>query len=103
MPYQIPSMTNSPYRPSNGTEGHAFQERFCRRCVHDQEYGDPCRILMRSMLFGIEDDQYPSEWTHDEEGRPVCTAHDPCEYSPLDVPDDHTAAIDVSNDNGQAT
>lgn len=81
MPYQIPACAGKPYQPSNGTEGLMFQERFCDRCIHEtlarrtgdvETYG--CRIYLHVLLYDKDDPKYPSEWTHDFKGRPVCTA-----------------------------
>lgn len=79
MPYEIPAMAGKPYRPSNGTEGLAFMESFCWRCKHDDgvsQYNEPgaCGILGRSHTYDIGDERYPDEWTHDDRGRPTCTA-----------------------------
>lgn len=77
MPYEIPAAANTPYRPSNGTEGEMFMEKFCRRCqLGDpvETNGDGCDILLNTMIFDLGDDGYPEEWTHDFAGRPQCTA-----------------------------
>ena len=103
MPYEISELSGTPYRPSKGGEGHRFMQRYCRQCKRDQDYHDPCEILMRTMCFGIEDDAYPEEWTHDEDGCPTCTAHEPCDYQPLQVPQDTSATVDVTNENEQTT
>lgn len=69
-----------PYRPSNGTEGEGFMERFCERCERDRrwrlEERDPCPILSDTMLYGVEDPAYPKEWVVDDDGHtnPRCTA-----------------------------
>mgnify|MGYP001592527605 FL=1 len=60
------------YRPSNGSEGDRFTEKFCEICAKDVDYS--CTILARTMVYGCEDKQYPNEWTYDAEGKPVCTA-----------------------------
>ena len=48
------TMTPEPYRPTNATEGAAFERRWCRHCVSDWEvhradelgdYEDGCEIL----------------------------------------------------------
>ncbi len=59
------------YRPSTGTEGAAFQERFCVRCVKDRQ--NDCGILAASYAFSIDDVSYPRQWVEigDE---PQCTA-----------------------------
>lgn len=71
-----------PYRPSNGTEGMIFMERFCDRCERDRlwrlEERDPCPILSDTMLYDPGDPAYPKEWI-EEEGKdgfahPRCTA-----------------------------
>ena len=74
-PYRIQACAGKPYRPSNGTEGEVFQERFCEQCIHDDyDNAKYCEILSRSMAFGVDEPDYPEEWTHDSEGRPMCTA-----------------------------
>jgi hypothetical protein len=77
----------APYRPSNGTEGEIFQERWCFQCARDAafrngkpEYG--CRILSATMAFDVGDTEYPSEWireANDTEwpGTARCTAFVP--------------------------
>lgn len=64
--------TTTPYRPSNGDEGLWFMSEWCDRCVKDTE-GRPCRILGRTLAFGIHDKNYPHQWVQDE-GGPRCTA-----------------------------
>lgn len=79
-PYEIPECAGKPYRPSNGTEGMMFHEQFCLRCVHEEylrtgeDDAKKCELLNNSMLFDPGDEAYPKEWTHDERGRPTCTA-----------------------------
>ncbi len=76
-----------PYRPSNGTEGVDFIERWCGRCLRDEAYrngtGDSCPIVADSLAIGdINDLRYPKEWVEDEPfGNARCTAF-------LDVGDD---------------
>jgi len=33
-------------------------------------------IIVGAMVFDVDDPSYPKEWTHDDEGAPVCTAFD---------------------------
>ena len=79
-PYEIPACAGKPYRPSNGTEGMVFQYAYCDRCAKDAKYretedgADGCRILANALSYNIGDPEYPAEWTHDERGRPTCTA-----------------------------
>ena len=73
-------MGNKKYRPSNGTEGLGFVEHYCANCIHGkyEHTGDtndnPCEILTRSFMCGIDDKDYPEEWQYDDSNRPTCTA-----------------------------
>lgn len=60
------------YRPSNGTEGEMFHEKWCYQCTH---YDDPCEIQFRSMSFEKTDPEYPQEWQM-VDGKPACIAFD---------------------------
>jgi hypothetical protein len=71
-----------PYRPSNGTEGEAFQEKFCCNCVRDRavnlggddpQWEDGCQILARALADGGV-----PEWVEMDSG-PFCTAYVPDE------------------------
>jgi len=68
------------YRPSNGTEGCAFMEYFCERCIHEKfihtmKHGDAqCNIADRSLIYDLKDPEYPEEWIYDDDGHPTCTA-----------------------------
>ena len=76
-----------PYRPSNGTEGEMFMERFCYRCKHDEDFqkhqaGEGCGILSATMIYDTEDDEYPEEWVSDDDVglvNPRCTAFEKVE------------------------
>jgi len=60
------------YRPSNGTEGMIFMGKYCDHCqLWDQ---GACEIQFHSMLYEVEEKEYPSEWIIDEDGQPTCTA-----------------------------
>jgi hypothetical protein len=61
------------YRPSNGSEGEMFMERWCYQCVFDNEKA-PCPIIAATMVFGIDEDDYPPDWSYDSDGQPQCTA-----------------------------
>lgn len=67
------------YRPGNGTEGENFMHRFCYRCIQEKHThtgvdGDKqCPLIDASMSYSVDDDKYPSEWTYDDNGEPVCT------------------------------
>lgn len=69
-----------PYRPSTGTEGAAFQERWCDLCARDAAFradpdcGQGCQIVADTFAYDITDPKYPKEWVFDHDGRPSCTA-----------------------------
>lgn len=73
-------MENKKYRPSNGSEGDWFCDKFCRNCIngkyeHTMDIDDnPCEILTASFLFDIYEKEYPKEWVYDSESKPSCTA-----------------------------
>lgn len=48
------------YRPSNGTEGMIFMDKFCD-------------IISNTMAYDINDPEYPKEWIYNEKNEPVCT------------------------------
>jgi hypothetical protein len=62
------------YRPSNGTEGMMFMDDFCNCCEMDNGRDICCRIMMLTMVYDLNDPEYPPEWQYDENGEPVCTA-----------------------------
>lgn len=73
------------YRPSCGSEGADFMEKWCANCKRDaamngskdfDDCGDDdlCEIIARSLRCEVDDDDYPQEWAHDDSGMPVCTA-----------------------------
>lgn len=68
------------YRPSNGTEGAAFEAYYCDRCRHESEYRDTgeggCLILLNAFAFDKGEDGYPAEWVYGPDGVPTCTAFD---------------------------
>ena len=72
-----PELEGKLYRPSNGTEGEMFMEQFCYKCVHDKAYqdgtGDSCEIICNTMVYSIDDPNYPKEWVFDSKGQPKCT------------------------------
>lgn len=61
-----------PYRPSNGTEGDIFMDKFCFNCKNNPEE-NPCLILRDSLAYHIDNPHYPKEWIEDEKGE-RCTA-----------------------------
>lgn len=69
------------YRPSNGTEGDFFINEFCMACKHERyqhTYDDndlKCDIFSRSLIYDLNDPEYPEEWVYDKDNKPTCTAH----------------------------
>ena len=69
------------YKPSNGTEGEGFMGQYCYQCIHERWVHameedieqDKCDILTRTMIHDINDPEYPSEWTYDDNGKATCT------------------------------
>lgn len=82
------------YRPSNGTEGMCFMEQFCDHCIHErynQTLNDDdkkCTILSNTMTYDVTDEKYPVEWTYNEQGEPICTAHVRWDWDNNGDPDD---------------
>ena len=70
------------YRPSNGTEGDTFIAEWCDKCEHERAHRenphavDGCAILTATMLYDVDEAQYPIEWIVDATG-PRCTAFVP--------------------------
>jgi len=66
-----------PYRPSNGTEGGIFEERFCDRCKLDEN--QDCAIHTNALAFDEGNPGFPKEWVIPEDsddwpGEAKCTA-----------------------------
>lgn len=78
------------YRPSNGTEGDIFHEKYCWNCINcnpDPSGDKQCDILMRTLLFGINEPEYPKEWIY-VDGKPTCTAWVKWDWGEDGDPDD---------------
>ena len=75
------------YRPSNGTEGEGFIDEYCMHCLHEKyshtynEDDKKCEILTNTMIYDINEPEYPEEWIYDENGNPCCTAYIPHEWN----------------------
>ena len=79
------------YQPSNGTEGQFFIEEYCMNCQNcnpDPNGAKQCDILLRSLAYGINDEQYPNEWRYDNDGKPMCTEHKRWNWVTMGDPDD---------------
>ena len=68
------------YRPSCGTEGIAFTERWCGSCQRDAAFradeGDSCLIAAMAVALNVTEPDYPREWVVAERG-PICAAWEP--------------------------
>ena len=60
-----------PYRPSNGAEGADFIGAWCGRCKRDAAYragtGDSCPIVASTMVYSVNDPNYPAEWVQNDD------------------------------------
>ncbi len=69
----IRALANSPYPPSNGTEGMSFVDKWCGNCInekwmHTQDDNDTkCEVLSNTF---VSDDF--SEWFYDDQAVPYC-------------------------------
>jgi hypothetical protein len=79
------------YQPSNGTEGAYFINEYCMRCIHcdPDPYGPKqCDILLRTMVYNVNDPEYPEEWVYNENDQPKCTAWIKWDWGEDGDPDD---------------
>lgn len=79
------------YRPSNGTEGTCFEEKFCMNCINcdpNPNGKKQCDIWMHAIMFDLNDEEYPKEWVYDHEDNPTCTAHVKWDWGNDGNPDD---------------
>lgn len=69
------------YRPSNATEGDCFKADWCERCERqrrwNEENEEACQIELETMLYGLDDPEYPTAWHYNDSGEPVCSAFVP--------------------------
>lgn len=64
------------YRPSNGTEGMWFDDKFCANCIHQNPNPDlkpQCMIVCNAMCYYTNEPEYPKEWIYDANNQPTCT------------------------------
>ena len=81
------SLAGQKYQPSNGMEGEIFMQRWCCQCARFDP-DDGCGIQSDTMLYALEDPNYPKEWRYTETGQPECT--DFWEGDDMPVKDDLT-------------
>lgn len=78
-----------PYRPSNGTEGMMFHDKFCSHCIHDHPTNEKrqCELIMYAMCFDVDEKEYPKEWVYkDDYG--ICTKFQHWDWGNDGDPDD---------------
>jgi hypothetical protein len=66
---QMKIHTGEKFRPSNGTEGDLFMFAHCWQCAHENN----CEIIGKTMLYAVEDEEYPAQWQYGDDGQPTCT------------------------------
>lgn len=68
---------NAPYVPANGTEGDAFERRWCAHCIHekDEDWEDEFGNGMpgRCPILDMAQCAQPTEWVY-RDGMPWCLA-----------------------------
>lgn len=47
----------------------------CVFCDPDPNGERQCEILADSMVFDVNDEEYPKEWIYGDDGKPTCTKH----------------------------
>lgn len=70
------------YRPPSEVESRYFSDRWCSRCIHDRPFRTDvehsgCPILLATFRYQVDDPEYPSQWTCNDAGEPICTAFEP--------------------------
>src|SRR5690349_20404813 len=74
------------YRPSSGTEGIGFMERWCANCERDKEWseGKPfdecedherCELIANSYAYAVDDPEYHRQWVRAQNGDAWCLAY----------------------------
>lgn len=65
------------WRPANGYEGDRFYSHFCSNCKKDdRENENYCPLILLTMNYNVEDEEYPAQWQIWKNGLPVCTDYD---------------------------
>lgn len=89
------------YQPSNGTEGECFRAAWCEQCARDKamngekdfdscDESELCSIVINTMAWDVDDEEYPREWQYGKDGQPCCTAFIPAGEPIPPSPDLHT-------------
>lgn len=75
---------SKPYRPSNGSEGEWFFNTYCDRCWFDRT--EDCPILAATLVYEVDDPEYPKEWVDDGDRCGRCTQF--TDHEPKELPED---------------
>lgn len=77
---RLKPLAGQKWRPSNGTEGEIFSERWCAGCRRDAAFradeGDSCPIICNAMAFDTGHPDYPAAWQYGPDGQPICAEFD---------------------------
>jgi hypothetical protein len=77
------------YRPSNGSEGDWFINKYCMNCTNQKPTGNyTCKILCDTLCYNTSEPEYPAEWIYDERNEPKCTAFVKWDWDNDGDPDD---------------
>lgn len=83
-----------PWRPSNGTGGDIFRADWCDKC-HREQGNRKCKIFTKTLIYDINDPEYPKEWIDDDDG-PRCTAFEkPHNTRHRTIKDKRQVALDI--------
>lgn len=84
-------MKKGKYQPSNGSEGTWFIDKHCMNCKHcdPDPCGDKqCDILCATMVYNVNQPEYPEEWTYNDKDEPICTKWSKWNWEEDGNPDD---------------
>lgn len=69
-------MRHKSYRPSNGSEGDWFEQKWCHDCKQiDIDPHGGCPIWNAALCLSTDDENYPKELTFAKSGAPICEAY----------------------------
>ena len=71
----LPENAGKPYCPATGSEGRAFLEAFCDRCIYSGADANKngCPIAEQAYIVAdARDPECPNQWVYDDDGVPSC-------------------------------
>lgn len=60
----------------------------CINCDPNPSGAKQCNILLKTLIHGVDEPEYPKEWTYDENDRPICTSYVKWDWDSNGDPDD---------------